>query len=301
MVMPYGLPAASVKFLPAGQGGILIMAMPWGSSMAPPYLCQVSTQVSCGACCGLYNVHSLSRAGLEALLATRTEAFARVLRQPGAIEDFGRKQLGWTPEERPFPHFHHCPYLGLIGREHTRVGCLLHPDAAGNGGRDWRELSYYGAKACRTYFCPTRRLLSAEHQRIIRASIDHWYLYGLAVTEHRLWAALFEALEMRIDRRVTPADFTDTPEAQASLRGLAALKLDWPYRRDNTPGPCHFFFDNERYPRPPVERKDPAIPVSPYEVIFQELESRFKHVGELRRAETMVERCIENLVANLRE
>ena len=52
--------------------------------------------------------------------------------------------------------------------------------------------------------------------------------------------------------------------------------------------------------RPLVERVDPAIPVSPYDVIFQELESRFKRVGELRRAETMLEGCIENLIAILR-
>ncbi len=268
--------------------------------MAPPYLCQVSKLVSCGSCCGLYNVRNLSRAGLEALLATRTEAFARVPRQADAMEDFGRKQLGWTPEERPFPHFHHCPYLGLVGREHTRVGCLLHPDASENGGRDWRELSYYGAKACRTYFCPTTHELGTAHQQIIRQVIDHWYLYGLAITEHRLWAAFFEALEMRIGRRVIPSDFADHPEAQDLLLVFAALKLDWPFRRDDAPGPCHFFFDHECYPRLPVERADLAIPVSPYEVIFQELESCFKSLGELRRAETMLEGCIENLVAILR-
>ena len=268
--------------------------------MAPLYLCQVSTRVSCGACCGLYNVRNLSRAGLETMLVTRTQAFARVPRQPRAIEDFGRKLPGWTPEERPFPHFYHCPYLGLIGARRARVGCLLHPDAAGNAGRDWRELSYYGAKACRTYFCPTTHELGTAHQHIIREGVDDWYLYGLAITEHRLWAAFFEALEMRIGRRVIPSDFSDHSEAQDLLRVFAALKLDWPYRRDDAPGPCHFFFDDERYPRPLVERVDPAIPVSPYDVIFQELESRFKRVGELRRAETMLEGCIENLVAILR-
>ncbi len=268
--------------------------------MAPPYLCQVSTRVSCGACCGLYNISSLTPERLEDLLTARTEAFARIPRVAEAIEDFGRQQLGWTPEERPFPHFYHCPYVGLIGRQRARVGCLLHPDQAGNHGRDWRELSYYGAKACQNYFCPTTRELSARHQQIIREGFDHWYLYGLAVTEHRWWAAFFEALERLIDRHVTPADFADNPEAQASLRVFAALKLDWPYRRIKAPGACNFFFDDERYPRLPVERADQAIPVSPYEVIFEELESHFKSVGELRRAETMVEGCIENLVVILK-
>ncbi len=118
--------------------------------MDPPYLCQVGRRVSCAACCGLYNVRNLSAVGLEAMLAARTDAFDRVPRQEEAIEAFGRRQRGWTPEERPFPHFHHCPYVGLIGRGHRRVGCLLHPAVTGNSGHDWRMLSYYGAKACRT-------------------------------------------------------------------------------------------------------------------------------------------------------
>ncbi len=268
--------------------------------MAPPYLCQVSTRVSCGACCGLYNISNLAPERLEALLTERTEAFARIPRVAEAIEDFGRQQLGWTPEERPFPHFYHCPYVGLIGRQRSRVGCLLHPDQVGNHGRDWRELSYYGAKACRTYFCPTTHELAAVHQEILRQGIDHWYIYGLAITEHRLWAAFFHALEGRLGRPVIPADFSDRSGVRVGLMAFAALKLDWPFRQDRAPGPSHFFFDDERYTRPDVERADPSIPVSPYEVIFRELESHFKRADDQQQAEALVEGCIENLVAMLR-
>jgi hypothetical protein len=268
-----------------------------GSFVAQPYLCQVSPRVSCGACCGLYNIHNLTRAGLEAMLAARTAAFARVPRQARAIEDFGRRQSGWTPEDRPFPHFYHCPYAGLIGRAHSRVGCLLHPDAPGNAGRDWRELSYYGAKACRIYFCPTTRELRSAHQAIIRQGIDHWYLYGLVITEHRLWSAFFATLETRIGRPVVRQDFLERPEAPSRLQAFAALKLAWPFRRAQAPGPCNLFFDNACYPSPEVERKDPAIPLSPHEAIFRELESRFEDREAQQRAETMVERIFDDLAA----
>jgi hypothetical protein len=267
--------------------------------MATPYLCQVSTRVSCSACCGLYNIHSLSRVRLEAMLNERTIAFARVPRQSRAIQDFGRAQLGWTPAERPFPHFYHCPYVGLIGRARTRAGCLLHPQASGNDGHDWRELSYYGAKACRTYFCPTTRKLSAAHQEILRAGLDHWYLYGLAITEHRLWAAFFRMLETRLGRGTTPDEFKGRPGARAGLNAFAALKLGWPFRPDNAAGPCHFFFDDERYTRPGVQRAGPGIPLSPYDAIFRELESRFADGDALRRAETMLEAIFEDLVGVL--
>lgn len=265
--------------------------------MAPPYLCQVGQRVSCAACCGLYNVRDLSADSLETLLNARTDAFDRVPRQAEAIEDFGRQQLGWTPEDRPFPHFYHCPYVGLFGRRRTRVGCLLHPDEPGNHGRDWRELSYYGAQACRTYFCPTTERLAATHQEILCAGIDHWYLYGVTITEHRLWRAFFEGLERRLGRPLKKDDFEDRTEAQAKLRAFAVLKLDWPFRQVGAPGPCHFFFDDTCYPRLEVVRVDPAIPLSPFEAIFRELESRFVDTGDLQRAEAMVTSVFDELAA----
>ncbi|MDJ0722697.1 MAG: hypothetical protein QNJ04_13775 [Desulfobacterales bacterium] len=268
--------------------------------MAPPYLCQVSTRVSCGACCGLYNISNLAPGHLEALLTGRVEAFARIPRVAEAIEDFGRQQLGWTPVERPFPQFHHCPYVGLIGAKQTRVGCLLHPEVPGNQGRDWRELSYYGAKACQTYLCPTTERLPVGYREILRAGFDHWYLYGHAITEYRLWSAFFEELEQRIGRRVSRADFDQGSRARDHLQHFAALKLSWPFRRADAPGPCHFFFDDALYPRPGVERGDPALPDSPFETIFQELESCFREEAELRRAEAAVARIIEALVATVR-
>ena len=111
------------------------------------YLCQVGEQVSCGACCGLYNIRDLSQRLLEVMLTERTEAFARVPRTAEAIEAFQKKIEGWTPPKRPFPDFYHCPFLGLIGRNGRRVGCLLHPAAAGNNGIDWRGMTYHGAMA----------------------------------------------------------------------------------------------------------------------------------------------------------
>ncbi|MBL0714742.1 MAG: hypothetical protein JJV98_13695 [Desulfosarcina sp.] len=266
--------------------------------MDKPYLCQVNARVSCGACCGLYNVHNLTRGGLKAMLATRTAAFARVPREAEAIEDFGRQSLGWTPADRPFPRFYPCPYVGLIG-EHRRVGCLLHPEVPGNNGRDWRELSYYGAKACRTYFCPTMQWLTPERQFIIRQSIDHWFLYGLVVTEHRLWSAFFKELDDRIGRPATRADFENHPDARARLQAFAGLKLKWLHRRADARGPCNYFFDNGLYHRPAVERSDAAIPASPYDSIFREFESHFASRDDMRRAEQVLEGLFNGLVSIL--
>jgi hypothetical protein len=157
-------------------------------------------------------------------------------------------------------------------------------------------LSYYGAKACQTYFCPTTERLATEHQEILCTVIDHWYLYGLAITEHRLWLAFFEGLQRRLGRPVVRDDFDDSPEAKERLRAFAALKLDWPFRQVEARGPCHFFFDDERSPRLDVVRVDPAIPFSSFESIFRELESRFMDAEDLHRAETMVETIFEDII-----
>jgi hypothetical protein len=52
------------------------------------YLCQVDETISCGACCGLYNVPDLDRQNLSALLEQRTARFAVTPRTPAAIDAF---------------------------------------------------------------------------------------------------------------------------------------------------------------------------------------------------------------------
>lgn len=264
------------------------------------YLCQVNDDVSCGACCGLYNLKDLSKTKLEVMLAKRTEAFASVPRTEEGLDDFRIKIEGLAPPERPFPDFHHCPFLGLIGLQKSRVGCLLHPAASGNNGKDYRWVSWYGAMACRIYFCPTLRYLPSPYQMIVRDTAEHWYSYGAIVTEHRLLAAFFREVENRIGHRPGPADFAPSSKAATLFREFAGLKLLWPHRRKGAPGPCHYLFENGEYDRPAVQRESPLIPLSHYEEIFRELDSGFDSVEDLRRAEARLETLFNRLEMFLR-
>lgn len=258
-----------------------------GSSVpCPPevYLCQVGEGVSCGACCGLYNIAGLSRGELDDRLARRTDRFAAACRTEDGIERFRRSIEGYTPEDRPFAQFHHCPFLGLIGEGPLRVGCLLHPDAPGNRGRDLRYLSYYGRKACAAYFCPASRSQAARHLLILRNLFDDWYPYGLIITEHRLWGAVLGALEARLNRPVGPSAFPRRSAAAAALRELLELKLTWPYRNADARGPCHFVFDNGIYTRPAIQWPSAARPGFPYETLLREMESCFAGEEEVHQA-----------------
>ena len=259
------------------------------------YLCQISPHVSCGACCGLYNVSDPSRENLEAMLMRRTRWFAEVPRTVAGIDAFKTSVEGTEPQERPFPDFHHCTFLGMIEEDGRRVGCLLHPLAKGNEGLDWRGLSYYGGMACRTYFCPSVRHLPVRWLTAVRQSMDHWYLHGLVVTERWLLAALFTELENRLGRVINSADFSKPGPAAALVTTLATLKLNWPFRRQGATGVCNYFFEDGLYPRPAVKRKTATSPSAHFEAFFKELDSWFSSVDRIERAEATIERLLTAL------
>lgn len=254
------------------------------------YLCQVSATVSCGACCGLYNLPDISREELEILLSKRTEAFASVPRTEDGIYDFQRKNKGPHRLTRPFAQFHHCPFLGLIGSRNSRVGCLLHPATPGNNGIDYRSQSWYGEQACRTYFCPSTKKLPTVYQSILIQTIDNWYVLGLIVTEHALLTAYFKEVEFLLGRHVTEIDYTQNIGARDAFREFAELKSKWPYRREDSPGPCNFFFENGLYPRPDVFRATPNIRQSSYETILKELDSGFSSAMEIDEADQLLDK-----------
>jgi hypothetical protein len=261
------------------------------------YLCQTAPDVSCGACCGLYNVADPSAEALEAILIRRTHWFGEVPRTVAGIDAFKARVSGVECQERPFPEFHHCPFLGMIEDEGRRVGCLLHPLAEGNHGIDWRGLSYYGGMACRTYFCPSVKHLPPRWLLALRQSMAHWHLHGLIVTEHRLLAAFFEILEDRLARPIDGADFLAESPAADLLKAFASLKLTWPFRRKDAPGMANYFFEDGRYPRPVVTRVDAGIPPSFFEIILRELDSGFSSTGDQREAEEQISEIIDGLVA----
>jgi hypothetical protein len=251
-------------------------------------LCQVSETVSCGACCGLYNLPDLSREILEILLSKRTKDFESVPRTEDGIFEFQRRNKGPHRLSRPFPQFHHCPFLGFIGGERRSVGCLLHPTMPGNDGLDYRSLSWYGEKACRAYFCPSTHKLPGIYTSILLKTIDNWYDFGLIVTEHSLVTAYFKEVESRLGRQVTVSDYSHNFLATNALREFAKLKPEWPFRRNDAPGPCNFFFENGLYPRPAVFRATPDIRLSAYENILRELDSGFSSTEEIEEADQLL-------------
>jgi hypothetical protein len=249
------------------------------------YLCQVSETVSCGACCGLYNVADASRPALEAMLARRTARFSRLPRRMDAILCFGEQTAAVEGQPRPYPDFHHCPYLGLIGGGRTRVGCLLHPLADGNQGVDFRGLSEYGGMACRIYFCPATHRLSERYKAILRGIFDNWYDFGLIVTERHLVAALLSEVERCLGRPLDPAALVRRPSHAKALVALLAIKQDWPFRHPVKGHLCHDLFQDDGNGRAPAG----SGPRDFYTTVFQELESVLESEECIAEARAAVE------------
>jgi hypothetical protein len=245
----------------------------------------VNDHVSCGACCGLYNVRIASRNVLFNLLRERTRQFRKTPRTVDAIFQFKKSVEAREGTDRPMPDFHHCPFLGLIGPAHTAVGCLLHPQGEGNGGMDFRSVSYYGGMTCHIYFCPSTRLLPLRYRQIIRSVLDDWYLYGLIVTETKLLQAFFEELEERMNRPLYAQDFTAGHVTREALKSLFLLRVSWPFRSPGHQCVANYFFNDHLYTRPSLADQWNGQGISRYRLILEELETKPDSAHALRQAE----------------
>jgi hypothetical protein len=247
----------------------------------------------------LYNIGSPSRRALTEILRERTRRFATVARQIDAILDFGAQAAAVVGETRPFADFHHCPFIGLVGAHRQRVGCLLHPAADGNCGVDYRGLSHYGGMACRTYFCPSHRRLSHPVKIALRESIDDWYAYGLIVTEVDLLEGFFQLLAQRSAIELD-SDTLCQASNRPALSALLRLKSEWPFRRRPDPGSCNYFFADGLYGKPDVVYPWGFDGVSRHDGVLRELQSGFRTVDQLRRAEHLIETRIDELAQRIR-
>lgn len=263
------------------------------------YLCQVSETVSCGACCGLYNVEDPCRHRISGMLERRSFEFSGVPREIDAIVDFGRKEYEKVAAEGfPMPEFHHCPYLGLIGPDTSRVGCLLHPMGAGNNGIDFRGLSYYGSMTCRVYFCPTHNRISANLKNIIRSVIDDWYLFGLIIQETKLLEAFQDEIARRCGRDFEDTQYTPGAEVRRVWFRLFELKVNWPFSASGLPL-ANYFFNDYLYSRQQVDYSDTGRTSSGYDAIFRELGSVFESEAQLVQAERIMDKIFDDICAAL--
>lgn len=109
------------------------------------------------------------------------------------------------------PEFYSCEFVGFLNDEETLVGCMLHPLAPGNGGTDWRGLSFHGAMACQGFFCRSYRELSTTQKEIILSTVNDWFLFGLVISDADLIHSFFRLVE---ENSVDPATLLMVPASK---------------------------------------------------------------------------------------
>lgn len=211
------------------------------------YLCQVKPGVSCGACCGLYNVVDASRPAIYSLLSNRTRLFSEVGRNYESVLAFADEIAEIEDQNRPFENFYHCPFIGFMDTEPESPGCLLHPLASKNNGLDLRGASYYGGMTCSMYFCPACREVPERYKKILRSVSDDWYLFGLVITESEAVKCFFENIEKDSGIQLDPDSAVSRPDFCEAVRFFMNLKTVWPFRKDGILAD-YFFNDREIWP-----------------------------------------------------
>ena len=260
----------------------------------PPHLCQPDDQKSCAWCCGLYNVRDSNREVLIHILRARTKSFAETERSARAIQYFSEYTKSIENTELVDPDFYSCEFLGFLDTSETRVGCMLHPYAWGNGGIDWRGLSFYGAMACRGFFCRSHRELNSAEKRVLLEMIQDWYLYGLVVSDPDYTKSFFHLATQKLGNRLDMTRLL-TPPASEAAYSFFSWKIDWPYRNKVTIPPD---LSNSRLSaaRRTDGKKNPAQKsLTAVDLIFNRLGTDFRTSRERRKAESEVDRLLSRL------
>ncbi len=259
-----------------------------------PRLCQPDDKKSCAWCCGLYNVRDSNREALIHILRARTASFAETERSARAIQYFSERTKSVENVELVDPEFFFCEFLGFLDTSETRVGCMLHPQARGNGGLDWRGLSFYGSMACRGFFCRSHRELNRAEKRVLLEIIQDWYLYGLVVSDPDYTKSFFHLASQKLGNRFDMTRLLTPPASEVAYR-FFSWKIDWPHKNKVSipPGLSDSRLSAARHTdrkRNPAQQSLTAV-----DQIFNSLGTDFRTPRERRKAELEVERLLSRL------
>jgi hypothetical protein len=189
------------------------------------------------------------------------------------------------------PEFYACEFVGFLNEEETRVGCMLHPHARGNGGRDWRGLSFHGAMACQGFFCRSYRELNPVQKEIVLSTVNDWFLFGLVISDADFIHSFFRLVE---ENHIDPATLLTTPVSKL-VHEFFHWKIDWPYRKRGSK-PKTFASRTVLGTKKDIYRQEPEQQaLAPLDQIFVSLSSTFTSPSERKSAAEKVNNLFTRL------
>lgn len=172
--------------------------------------------VSCGACCGLFNL-KLRPSEFKNLLLERTTEFK------STVNFEVRHTFPIYRKERETKEAHilkkdemtyNCPFLGYVDNAKQRIGCMIHPIFTGDPKS--QNFSFYGTSICQAYDCKTKEgalanlwenlfveiakdsveysFLSADH--IFAYAVEKWFSHSQLNVEDMFQTYRLELVEL---------------------------------------------------------------------------------------------------------
>jgi hypothetical protein len=259
--------------------------------MNHPPLCHPDELKSCGACCGLYNYRINSRAVLTARLRQRSEIFSSFRNEPNLY----CQAVAVLEGDKLYATIYNCEFLGFIDEHEQRVGCLLHPQ--GNGGKDRRGISFYGADLCQKHLCPSHEKLTTTEKAVVIRLVNDWYLYGLCITDIDLVKTYLSHIQNAVGEEFNPNKLDTNPVLATIMQSFFSWKEQWPYRRNEALRFGKYYFVEAEYHIAHIEYERLGLEPSPYDGIFLSLASEFTDREQVLAAERMVRDNIEQAIA----
>jgi len=137
--------------------------------------------VSCGACCGLFNL-KLDTNGYKTLLSERTLNFHSSVnfneRHTIAAYRQDREKIEQSFLKNDETTYN-CPYLGYVDKKSSKIGCMIHPIFTGDPKS--QNFSIYGTSICQAYDCKNKEhlastLIESFINRVARDSVEYSHL-----------------------------------------------------------------------------------------------------------------------------
>ena len=258
-------------------------------------LCQPDNSKSCAACCGLYNTEDHSHELVSFNLRQRTNLFRGFKGDPPDWSEKYQEEIEELelPTRKLAEAIYNCPFLGYLNSDETIVGCMLHPRQ--NNGKDWRDCAFYGKDICASHICISHNLLTYDEKIAVINAIDHWYVYGLVITDVDLVKSYFRLISEKLGEGINGSRLEEKSLKDAAKR-FFNYTWDWKFQaKKNRLGRYYF-----SYPEYSVARIDykgfNRETVSQYDSILVSLSSEFKDENELREAEKTIEDSINEFV-----
>ena len=220
--------------------------------------------------------------------------FHRMVGGPQDLAAFSDRIMAEEDQQKRYDVIYCCEYAGFLDPVERRVGCLLHPEH--NGGVDMRGASFYGKELCEGHFCPSYHYISQQEKAALMHIIDDWYLYGLCVTDIDLVKAYFRLISDGISEMPHPERFRIEPLRQLAL-AFFSLKTTWPFRAVSVDRFGKYYFDGSQYMINRIDYETIGREKSRFDTIFLSLSSEFRDGNEVKRAEEIIQRIIDDFIS----